>query len=125
MRALAFRPQPGDVITLTTPKTGQTWLIAQLRNLSLGVAATDDSLATKLTAEGDGVPWLEHFSSGLAADKPQPGKFRIFKSHLTLAEMRAIVEAYPEARFVPWHVTNRAACCWHVCATHSPPTEYP
>ena len=44
-RALAFVPRPGDVVTLTTPKTGQTWLLARLRKLSLGHGATDRQLA--------------------------------------------------------------------------------
>ena len=30
-RAKKFVPRDGDVVTLTTPKTGQTWLLAQLR----------------------------------------------------------------------------------------------
>ena len=100
-RAETFRPSAGDVVTLTTPKTGQTWLIAQLRMLSLGKRDVAHSqLAAKVSAEGDGVPWLEHPASSQAIDAPQPGQFRIFKSHLLLRRAREMVDACPDARFI-------------------------
>ena len=80
-------PRAGDVVTITTPKTGQTWLLAQLRQLR---RATDDrELAERIT-------WLE----GSRPNAPQPGRFRVFKSHLPIEEMRPMVEENLATRFI-------------------------
>ena len=88
-RALAFVPRPGDVVTLTTPKTGQTLLLARLRKLSLGHGATDEQLAVDPMHGGaeDSVKWLEHAKAGAHLDDDQPGAFRVFKSHLSAQAM--------------------------------------
>tara|TARA_B110001452_G_scaffold257452_1_gene251676 strand:- start:33 stop:1064 length:1032 start_codon:yes stop_codon:yes gene_type:complete len=101
-RAKKFVPRDGDVVTLTTPKTGQTWLLAQLRILSLGAGGcTSDTMLAAGMQEGvDGVCWLEHPRSGLAMNDAQPGQFRVFKSHLELQDMRATLEASPNAKFI-------------------------
>ena len=99
--AIGFRPKAKDVVTLTTPKTGQTWLLAQLRMLSIGKVSIDENqLAFNMTGSGDGVPWLEHSASGKLVDHPQPGRFRVFKSHLKLQQAREMVLASPDARFI-------------------------
>jgi len=102
-RALAFVPRPGDVVTLTTPKTGQTWLLARLRKLSLGHGATDRQLAVdpmRSGGDGDSVKWLEHVNAGAGLDDDQPGAFRVFKSHLSAQEMAATIDAAPHAKFI-------------------------
>ena len=101
-QALAFVPRPGDVVTLTTPKTGQTWLLAQLRKLSLGHDATDGQLAADPMPGGraDSVRWLEHVHAGAGLDDDQPGAFRVFKSHLSAQDMAATIDAAPHARFI-------------------------
>merc|ERR1719387_1550149 len=83
-RALSFKPRPTDVMTVTTPKTGQTWLLAMLRKLALGKGHgdVDAKLAVTHTGEGDRVPWLEHAKSVSNIYNDQPGAFRIYKSHL-------------------------------------------
>lgn len=103
-RAVAFRPGAGDVVTLTTPKTGQTWLLAILRALSLGVDGLSKRSDQALLAAGigknqsDGVPWLEHRASG-AVDRPQPGSFRVFKSPCARAQVASrLPGAFPRSR---------------------------
>lgn len=60
-RALAFKPFAGDVLTFTSRKTGQTWLLAMLRKLSLGKGGGfDDTALAESTLKGAGIPWLEH-----------------------------------------------------------------
>lgn len=98
-RAAAFRPKAGDVVSLTTPKTGQTWLLAQLRMLSMKSKRSGTALAFKAGDSDDGIPWLEH-ALKMDPDQPQPGDFRVFKSHLKLEKARAMLDASPHARFV-------------------------
>lgn len=49
---------------------------------------------------GNGIPWLEHAKAGKGADREQPGRFRVFKSHLTCAQARRVLDASPRTRFV-------------------------
>lgn len=53
--AIGFRPKAKDVVTLTTPKTGQTWLLAQLRMLSIGKVSIDE-LPPRLSRAGGTSP---------------------------------------------------------------------
>lgn len=100
-RATSFKPRSTDVLTVTTPKTGQTWLLAMLRKLSLGkdYKDVDAKLATTTSGEGDGVPWLEHAKSVSNIYDEQPGAFRVYKSHLKLSQVRHMIAENPDTKF--------------------------
>eukprot|EP00658_Telonema_sp_P-2_P080917 TRINITY_DN8151_c0_g2_i1.p1 TRINITY_DN8151_c0_g2~~TRINITY_DN8151_c0_g2_i1.p1 ORF type:complete len:328 (-),score=58.20 TRINITY_DN8151_c0_g2_i1:35-1018(-) len=101
--ARTFRPRPGDVVTLMTSKTGQTWTLAMLRKLSLGKAHTgvDKCLATDPAKFEEGaVPWLESHAWRGKLNLEQPGSLRVFKSHLNLSDVRGWPKSYPDARFL-------------------------
>ena len=73
--AFAFQPRTSDVVTLTTPKVGQTWLMATLRKITLGkgVRSDDPRLATSQGGIANAIPWLENKAFLGVLDHDQPG----------------------------------------------------
>ena len=99
--ALAFVPRPTDVVTLTTPKCGQTMLLATLRKLSLNSLNTPTSMLSTSSANSpDTIPWLEQRLGSESLESKQPGDFRVFKSHLKCEEVEHWFELVRVARGV-------------------------
>ena len=87
--ALAFRPRPSDVVTITTPKVGQTWLMATLRKISLGksVGSEDPRLSTTVKSSDDAIPWLEQIRFIGKLGNDQPGKCALLTGGLTASPL--------------------------------------
>ncbi len=99
--ASSMTPLPTDVLTITTPKTGQTWLLAVLRRLSLGKDAdVTGKNAVSNSDSPDSIVWMESKAGHKRLDSPQPGSFRIFKSHLTCSQSLDLIKSNPKTRFI-------------------------
>ncbi len=76
-RALAFTPQPTDVIITPYAKSGTTWV----QQIVHGLRTRGDMQFSEIT---EVVPWIEMaYDLGMDLDLPQKGFPRAFKSHLT------------------------------------------
>jgi hypothetical protein len=80
-RGLAYQAQGGDLFISPSAKCGTTWLLQIVHSLrTRGDMDFDDILRV--------IPWLETTHSyGVDLDGPQPGGFRVFKSHLSWANI--------------------------------------
>ena len=79
--ALAFRPQPTDVLISTFPKCGTTWL----QQIAHGLRTRGSMDFDEITLV---IPWLElAVDLGIDADAPQVATPRVFKSHLNCYEI--------------------------------------
>ena len=76
-RGLAYQPQPSDVFISPYAKCGTTWVQQIVHGLrTRGDMNFDDVMRV--------MPWVEmaHWAS-LDMNAPQPGEFKVFKSHLS------------------------------------------
>lgn len=76
-RGLAYQPQPTDVFISPYAKCGTTWVQQIVHGLrTRGDMNFDDVMRV--------MPWVEmaHWA-GLDLNAPQPGDFKVFKSHLS------------------------------------------
>jgi hypothetical protein len=72
---VAFRPRPTDVLIVTTPKAGTTWMQQIVHQLRTGGDDDFDEISRV-------VPWLElSHDIGMDIDAEQRGGFRAFKTH--------------------------------------------
>ena len=75
--ALAFQPQPTDVIITPYAKSGTTWV----QQIVHGLRTRGSMNFDEITAV---IPWLEMAHDlGMALEQPQVGQPRAFKSHLS------------------------------------------
>ncbi len=80
-RGLAYQPQPSDVFISPYAKCGTTWVQQIVHGLrTRGDMNFDDVMRV--------MPWVEmaHWA-GLDLNAPQPGSFKVFKSHLSWASI--------------------------------------
>jgi len=76
-RALAFQPQPTDVIITPFAKSGTTWV----QQIVHGLRTRGDMRFDEITSA---IPWIEMaYDLGMDLDQPQVGEPRAFKSHLS------------------------------------------
>jgi hypothetical protein len=76
-RALAFQPQPSDVIITPYAKSGTTWVQQIVHSLR----TCGDMTFSEIT---EVIPWIEMaYDLGMNLDLPQRGYPRAFKSHLS------------------------------------------
>lgn len=76
-RALAFRPQPTDVIITPYAKSGTTWVQQIVHGLRTGGSMDFDEITSV-------IPWLEMAHDlGMDLEQPQVAPPRAFKSHLS------------------------------------------
>jgi hypothetical protein len=76
-RALAFQPQPTDVIITPYAKSGTTWV----QQIVHGLRTRGDMQFDEITSV---IPWIEMaYDLGMDLDQPQIGRPRAFKSHLS------------------------------------------
>ncbi len=74
-RALAFQPQPTDVIITPYAKSGTTWV----QQIVHGLRTRGDTQFDEITSV---IPWIEMAHDlGMDLDQPQVGYPRAFKSH--------------------------------------------
>lgn len=74
--ALAFQPQPSDIIITPYAKSGTTWV----QQIVHGLRTRGDMDFAEITAV---IPWLEMaYDLGMDLAQPQKGHPRAFKSHL-------------------------------------------
>src|SRR5215207_3186932 len=74
--ALAFQPQPTDVIITPYAKSGTTWV----QQIVHGLRMRGDMNFDEITSV---IPWLEMaYDLGMDLAQPQRGQPRAFKSHL-------------------------------------------
>lgn len=76
-RALAFQPQPTDVIITPYAKSGTTWVQQMVHGLRTRGSMDFDEITAV-------IPWLEMAHDlGMTLEQPQVGQPRAFKSHLS------------------------------------------
>jgi len=101
-RALKHKAFEGDIYVATPPRCGEGLLLAMLQFLSFGEGSVDAKGNRTSSGQHYEIPWLEskEFDANpRALDELQPGRFRLYKTHMDYQALADKIEV-EEAKFI-------------------------
>ncbi|XP_062817741.1 sulfotransferase 2B1 [Anolis carolinensis] len=107
--ATNFPFRPSDVLLVTYPKSGTTWM----QEILTFIHSEGDPEPAKTTPNWARLPWLEHLYNGTLAETPEP---RLLTTHLpypALAE--ALAKAKPKVIYLARNPKDVAVSYYHFC----------
>ncbi|XP_075555211.1 sulfotransferase ssu-1-like isoform X1 [Dermacentor variabilis] len=113
LSTLAYKPQPGDLIIVSYPKCGTTWMQHIVYNILMDAEEPEDPLDQVLR-----MPFLEMQGAEAAVYAPQP---RVLKTHLPFH----MIPYSPDAKYI-YITRNPYDCCvsFYYHTRNNPPYQF-